>query len=78
MVSIIESIDPEVAAKLQMIENRIVSGWREEGLVISLYTRADGAGLFAIMQAESATEILDNLKTLPFFPYMKIDMAEIN
>jgi muconolactone delta-isomerase len=77
MVSVIEDIDPQLAAKLQPEENKIIGSWRAKGMIVSMFFRADGSGLFAIMQSESESIIMDHMKTLPFFPYMKIEIAEI-
>jgi muconolactone delta-isomerase len=77
MVSVLEDIAPELAAKLQPKENKIVGGWRESGMMLTMYFRADSLGLFGVMQAESADVILEHMKTLPFYPYMKIDIVEL-
>jgi hypothetical protein len=77
MVAVVEAIESGLAAKLQPEENKIVSSWREKGMVPSLYFRADGLGLFAVMHAGSEAEIWANMETLPFYPYMQITVTEI-
>lgn len=77
MVLILEDMTPELIAKLQPEENRIVGGWREKGIMLSMFFRADGKGLYGIMQAASAEEIQALMKTLAFYPYMKIDIVEL-
>jgi muconolactone delta-isomerase len=77
MVTVYEDIPPELAAQLQPEENKIVGGWREKGIMLSMYFRADGKGLYGIMQAESADEADKHMKTLAFYPYMKIEIVEL-
>jgi len=77
MVSVVEDIDPLLAAKLQAEENRKIAGWRETGMMIAMLFRADNKGFFGIMQAESAGVIMENMKTLPFYLYMTIEIVEL-
>jgi muconolactone delta-isomerase len=77
MVSVFEDIDPILAEKLQAEENRIIAKWRETGMMIAMFFHADGKGLFGVMRAETAGVIMENMKTLPFYPFMKIDIVEL-
>ena len=59
MVSVYqETIDPAEKEKMQPEENKIVGGWREKGIMLSMFFRADDKGLFGIMQAESSDAII--------------------
>jgi muconolactone delta-isomerase len=77
MIMVLEDIPPALAAQLQPEENKIVGGWRENGIMLSMFFRADGKGLFGIMQAESVREVQERMQTLAFYPYMKIEIVEL-
>jgi len=78
MLSVLtDAIDPTTREQLQPAENKVTGGWKESGVLSSLFFRADNKGLFAVMHAESEKEVLELMDELPFHLYMHISAVEL-
>lgn len=69
---------PEIPQLLAQEQTR-TGELTEEGVVVELLLRADGAGGYMVVEAESAEVARDRLNTLPFMKagIMRIELVEL-
>jgi muconolactone delta-isomerase len=78
MVSILVSgIDNKTMEKLRPEEGKILMKWAANGTLKSAFVRQDLGGAFLILRAKNETHVEGLMKTLPMFPYMKLEITPL-
>jgi muconolactone delta-isomerase len=78
MVTInVSNIDNETMSKLRPKEAKVLIKWALNGTLKSPYVRADLSGAFLVLRGENIAHINSLMETLPMFPYMKIEITEL-
>ena len=74
---VLQDMDHETRMKLLPREQEIIKEWEKEGTLLASYIKADIAGIYLVLMAEDKTDADKRLSTLPYYPYMKIDIMAL-
>ncbi len=71
---------PEVDFEaLKQKEIPIVMKWKQEGIIENFFIRADTNGAMLIFQNMEMEQVVQNIESLPFFPYLeKVEYVDFN
>ena len=74
---LLQGMDNETRMKLLPREQEIIKEWEENGLLLASYIKADAAGIYLVLVADDKADADKRLSTLPYYPYMKIEMRTL-
>jgi muconolactone delta-isomerase len=74
---LLQGMDNETRMKLLPREQEIIKEWEENGLLLASYIKADAAGIYLVLVADDKADADKRLSTLPYYPYMKIEMMTL-
>lgn len=74
---LLEGLDNETRMKLLPREQEIVKEMEENGTIVENFIKLDMSGIFIVMMAADTDEVHSLLSTLPYYPYMKIEITPI-
>lgn len=74
---LLEGLDNETRMKLLPREQEIIKEWEEDGILLASYIKADIAGIYLVLMANDKSDADKRLSTLPYYPYMKIEMTAL-
>ena len=74
---ILQGIDNETRLRLLPEEERIVQTWKENGTLLASYIKAETPGIYMVLLAEDKSNVDKKLSTLPYYPYMKIEIISL-
>lgn len=74
---LLQGIDDETRLKLLPKEQEIITSWEKDGTLLASYIKADIAGIYLVLMADDKTDADKKLSTLPYYPYMKIDIMTL-
>jgi hypothetical protein len=63
--------------KLLPKELEIIKQWEDNGTLLSSYIKADSPGIFLVLLANDKSDADRKLSTLPYYPYMKIEIMTL-
>ncbi|MEI6312790.1 MAG: muconolactone Delta-isomerase family protein [Bacteroidota bacterium] len=55
----------------------MIKEWEENGSLLAFYIKADIAGIYLVLQATDKADVDKRLSTLPYYPYMKIEIMTL-
>jgi len=73
----LEKLDHETRMKLLPREQEVVKELEENGTIVANYIKLDMSGIFMVMMAADAEDVHAILSTLPYYPYMKIEITPV-
>jgi len=73
----LEKLDHETRMKLLPREQEVVKELEENGTIVANYIKLDMSGIFMVMMAADAEDVHASLSTLPYYPYMKIEITPV-
>ena len=73
----LEGLDYETRMKLLPREQEVVKELEQNGTIVDTYIKLDMSGIFIVMMATDAEDVHSKLSTLPYYPYMKIEIIPI-
>ena len=73
----LEGLDNETRMKLLPREQEVVKELEQNGTIVDTYIKLDMSGIFIVMMATDAEDVHSKLSTLPYYPYMKIEIIPI-
>lgn len=73
----LEKLDHETRMKLLPREQEVVKELEENGTIIANYIKLDMSGIFIVMMAADTEDVHAILSTLPYYPYMKIEITPV-
>jgi muconolactone delta-isomerase len=74
---LLQGIDDETRVKLLPKEQEIIKEWEGNGTLLASYIKADTAGIYLVLMANDKTDADKKLSTLPYYPYMKIEIIAL-
>lgn len=72
---ILQGIDNETRMRLLPEEQRIIKEWETNGTLLASYIKTEPAGIYLVLVAEDKADADKKLSTLPYYPYMKIEIV---
>ena len=70
-------LDNETRMKLLPREQELVKEMEENGTIVDTFIKLDMSGIFIVMVANDSDDVHTKLSTLPYYPYMKIEIIPI-
>ena len=70
-------LDNETRMKLLPREQEVVKELEQNGTIVDTFIKLDMSGIFIVMMAADSDDVHAKLSTLPYYPYMKIDIIPI-
>lgn len=74
---LLQGIDDETRVRLLPKEQEIIKEWELDGTLLASYIKADTAGIYLVLMATDKTDADKKLSTLPYYPYMKIEIMTL-
>ena len=74
---LLEGIDNDTRMKLLPEEQEAVKKLEADGSIVESYIKLDMSGIYIIMIANDTEDVHAKLSTLPYYPYMKIEIVPI-
>ena len=73
----LEGLDYETRMKLLPREQEVVKELEQDGTIVDTLIKLDMSGIFIVMMAADAEDVHSKLSTLPYYPYMKIEIIPV-
>ena len=73
----LEGLDTETRMKLLPREQEVVKELEENGTIVDNFIKLDMSGIFMVIMAEDVEDVHSKLSTLPYYPYMKIEIIPV-
>ena len=73
----LEGLDNERRMKLLPREQEVVKELEQNGTIVDTFIKLDMSGIFMVMMATDSEDVHSKLSTLPYYPYMKIEIIPI-
>jgi muconolactone delta-isomerase len=70
-------LDNETRMKLLPREQEVVKELEQDGTIVETFIKLDMSGIFIVMMAADSVDVQTKLSTLPYYPYMKIQIVPI-
>jgi len=74
---LLQGINDETRIKLLPREQEILKEWEANGTLLATFIKADIAGIYLVLTASDKADADKKLSTLPYYPYMKIDIMTL-
>lgn len=74
---LLQGIDNETRIKLLPKEQEIIKEWEEKGILLAQYIKEEVAGIYLVLMADDKADADKKLSTLPYYPYMKIEIMTL-
>ena len=74
---LLQGIDDETRMKLLPKEQEIIKEWEDNGTLLASYIKSDTAGIYLVILANDKSDADKKLSTLPYYPYMKIEIMTL-
>jgi muconolactone delta-isomerase len=74
---LLQGIDDETRVKLLSKEQEIIKEWEDNGTLLASYIKGDTAGIYLVLMANDKLDADKKLSTLPYYPYMKIEIMTL-
>ncbi len=74
---LLQGIDEETRMKLLAKEQEIIKEWEVNGTLLASYIKSDIAGIYLVLMANDKLDADRKLSTLPYYPYMKIEIMTL-
>lgn len=74
---LLQGIDNETRLKLLPKEQEIIKEWEDNGTLLASYIKGDIAGIYLVIIANDKADADKKLSTLPYYPYMKIEIMSL-
>ena len=70
----LSGIDDETRMRLLPKEQEMIKAGEDEGILLASYIKSETPGIYLVLMAEDKIDADKKLSTLPYYPYMKIEM----
>jgi len=74
---LLQGLENETRMALLPKEQEMIKEWEVNGTLLASYIKADTAGIYLVLLAEDKSDVDKKLSTLPYYPYMKIDIMTL-
>jgi muconolactone delta-isomerase len=73
----LEGLDNETRMKLLPREQEVVRELEQNGTIVHNFIKLDMSGIYIVMMATDSEDVYSKLSTLPYYPYMKIEIVPV-
>ncbi len=73
----LEGLDNETRMALLPREQELVKEMEQNGTIVDSFIKLDMSGIFILMMANDSEDVHSKLSTLPYYPYMKIEVIPV-
>jgi len=70
-------LDNETRMQLLPKEQEVVKELEQNGTIVDTFIKLDMSGIFMVVMAMDSDDVHAKLSTLPYYPYMKIEIIPI-
>ncbi len=74
---LLEGLDNETRIKLIPNEQEAVKELEQNGSIVNNFIKLDMSGIYIVMMAVDSEDVHSKLSTLPYYPYMKIEIVPV-
>lgn len=74
---LLHGIDNETRMRLLPREQEIIKEWEDNGTLLASYIKGESAGIYLVLMANDKSDADKKLSTLPYYPYMKIEIIAL-
>lgn len=74
---LLQGIDDETRNRLLPREQEIIKEWEDNGTLLASCIKSDAAGIYLVLMAEDKADADKRLSTLPYYPYMQIEIMTL-
>lgn len=74
---LLQGIDNETRMRLLPREQEMIKAWEDEGTLLASYIKGELSGIYLVLLAEDKEDADKKLSTLPYYPYMKIEIIAL-
>lgn len=74
---LLQGIDTETRMRLLPREQEIIKEWEDNGTLLASYIKGETAGIYLVLTANDKEDADKKLSTLPYYPYMKIEIVPL-
>jgi len=74
---LLQGLDNETRMKLLPREQELVKELEQNGTIVDTFIKLDMSGIYIIMMASDSEDVHSKLSTLPYYPYMKIEIIPV-
>ena len=74
---LLQGLDNETRMKLLPREQEIIKEWENNGTLLASYIKGEIAGIYLVLMANDKSDVDKKLSTLPYYPYMKIEVIAL-
>ncbi len=74
---LLQGIDNDTRLKLLPKELEITKEWEQNGTLLASYIKEDVAGIYLVLMANDKADADKQLSSLPYYPYMKIEIMTL-
>ena len=74
---LLQGIDDETRIKLLPRQQEIIKEWENNGTLLASYIKGEIAGIYLVLMANDKADADKKLSTLPYYPYMKIEIIAL-
>ncbi len=74
---LLHGIDNETRMQLLPKEQEMIKEWEVNGTLLAQYIKEDAAGIYLVIKADDKADADKKLSTLPYYPYMKIEIMTL-
>jgi muconolactone delta-isomerase len=73
----LEGLNNEIRMKLLPREQEVVKELEQNGTIVHNFIKLDMSGIFIVMLATDSEDVHSKLSTLPYYPFMKIEIIPV-
>ena len=73
----LQGLDNETRMNLLPREQELVKELEQNGTITDTFIKLDMSGIFIVMMATDSEDVHLKLSTLPYYPYMKIEIIPV-
>ena len=74
---LLQGISDETRMKLLPREQEVIKEWEDNGTLLASYIKGDTAGIYLVLMANDLSDADKKMSTLPYYPYMKIEIISL-
>ncbi len=63
--------------KLLPREQEIIKEWEDNGTLLASYIKGESAGIYLVLMANDKSDVDKKLSTLPYYPFMEIEIIAL-
>jgi muconolactone delta-isomerase len=74
---LLQGLDNETRMKLLPREQEIIKEWEDNGTLLASYIKSESAGIYLVLMANDKSDVDKKLSTLPYYPFMEIEIIAL-